>query len=384
MNRRDFLKLCAVMGAGTVATLYSFDIKKVFAEAAKQGGGKVHLIWLEVGGDSGCTISMLQASNPNLVEAVQELSVSADYWQTLMTPDYDLGWVSSGYTSEDTSQVPLMNAAFGSAPVDVLVVEGTPLLGTPPGGPQGGYCTIGERDGKMVSGYELLQRLAEKATYVVAVGSCSSFGGVPAGKGNVTGAVPVTEALAKAGVSTKNTVINIPGCPAQPDWVLMTLANVLQGIGPDLDSEGRPTAFFKSYVHDNCPRRPAYDRGQMAKEFDDPVGCYWNLGCKGQVTLSACPKTKWNGGTGFCTEAGPMCWGCMHPSFPDTPTSAFFAPVEQNPKMLGLSADTVGEAVVAGTAAILAVHAVRKLASGRREEGEGGEAPAAPAEGAPP
>ena len=80
---------------------------------------------------------MLQASNPNLIDAVTDLQISADFWQVLMTPDYDLGWVSAGYTTEDTSQVPPMNAAFGNAPVDVLVVEGTPLIGTPPGGSPG-------------------------------------------------------------------------------------------------------------------------------------------------------------------------------------------------------------------------------------------------------
>jgi len=381
LNRRDFLKLCAVLGAGTVAALYSFDIKRVFSEAAEQNGGKIHLVWLEVGGDTGCTISMLQASNPDLIEAVQTLSISADYWQTLMTPDYDLGWVSAGYTTEDSSQVPLMNAAFGDSPVDVLVVEGTPLTGTPPGGLAGAFCTIGEYNGSPVSGFELLQKLAAKASTVVAVGSCSAFGGVPAGVGSGTGALPVTAALRQAGVQTKSPVINIPGCPAQPDWVLMTLATLLQGYSADLDDLGRPSAFFTEYIHDGCPRRPAYDRGEYAATFDDPVGCYWKLGCKGPITQSACARTKWNSGTGFCTQAGPMCWGCMHPSFPETPTSSFFSPVEQTPKLLGLTADNVGEAVVGGVAAVLAVHGARRALTGKKED-EAGRQPERPKEGA--
>jgi hydrogenase small subunit len=383
LNRRNFLKMCAVMGAGTVVALYSFDIKRVLAEVAEQNGGKIHLIWLEAGGDTGCTISMFQASNPNLIEAVQELSISADYWQTLMTPDYDLGWVSAGYTTEDQSQVPLFNAAFGQAPVDVLVVEGTPLTAAPPGGSAGDYCAIGEYEGTRPSVYELLQRLAAKASTVLAVGSCSAFGGVPAGKGNITGAVSVTEALAKAGVQTKKPVIKIPGCPAQPDWTIVTLATVLQGHNADLDELGRPKAFFSEYIHDSCPRRPAYDRGQYATTFDDPVGCYWKLGCKGPITQSACPKTKWNNGTGFCTQSGPMCWGCMHPSFPETPTSSFFAPVEQTPTLLGLTVDEVGEAVIAGTATILAVHGGRRAVTRKKEEPEQAHEPVLKAEGAP-
>ncbi len=318
----------------------------------------------------------------DLVQAAQNLSVSADYWQTLMTPDYDLGWVSAGYTTEDTSQVPLMNAAFGTAPVDVLVVEGTPLTGAPPGGAPGDYCKIGERDGQPVNAYQLLQKLASKGH--LRPGSRLMF--IIRGRAGWTRerhwSGPCHRRTSKAGVVTKNPVINIPGCPAQPDWVLMTLATVLQGINPDLDEFGRPRAFFGGYVHDNCPRRGAYDRGQFAEVFDDPVGCYWKLGCKGPITLSACSTTKWNGGTGFCTQAGPMCWGCMHPSFPDPPTSAFFAPVEQTPTLFGLTADTVGEAVMGGAAAILTVHAVRRLATKKpEEETEQTDVPAPAAEG---
>jgi hydrogenase small subunit len=316
---------------------------------------------------------MLQASNPDLIEAVESLSISADFWKTLMTPDYNLGWVSAGYTREDLSQVPLINAAFGSAPVDVLVVEGAPQLGTPAGGSPGGFCTVGKHDGSTLTGYGVLQNLAAKASYVIAVGQCSSFGGIPAGSGNITGAVSVTEALKAASVATKRPVINIPGCPANPDWTIVTLATVLQGLDPDLDELGRPKAFFSSYIHDNCPRRDAYNRGQMARTFDDPVGCLWDLGCKGPITQAACAKTKWNNGTSFCTQAGPMCWGCMHPSFPDPPTSGFYSPVELTPTLLGLTVDNVGEAAAAGTAAVLAAHAVRRSV-GKREDGEAEEA----------
>ena len=351
-------------------TLYSAEIRRVIGQVAEQNGGKIHLVWLNLASDTGCTISMLQASNPDLISAVETLGISADFWKALMTPDYDLGWVSAGYTEEDNSQVPLFNAAFGSAPVDVLVVEGTPQVGTPPGGTPGLYCTTGIYNGSPVTGFELLQKLATKASYVLAIGQCASFGGIPAASGNVTGAVSVTQALRQASVSTKHQVINLPGCPANPDWTLVTLATLLQGKDPDLDDQGRPRAFFTSYIHDDCPRREAYNRGQMAKTFDDPVGCFWELGCKGPITQSSCSKTLWNGGTGFCTKAGPMCWGCMHPNFPDSPTSGFFAPVEQEPAIIGVTADEVGEVAIAATAGVLAVHAVKRSLGKKEEPGE--------------
>ena len=105
----------------------------------------------------------------------------------------------------------------------------------------------------------------------------------------------------------------------------------------------------------------------MAKDFDDPVGCFWDLGCKGPITLSACAKTRWNSGTGFCTLQGPMCYGCMHPSFPDPPTSGFFSPSEQVPTLLGLTVDNVAEVVIPGGAGVLAVHAARRSLSKKKE-----------------
>ena len=106
-SRRDFLKLCAVLGLSYTIHNYSSDIRQVFAQLAEK---KVHLIWLPAAGDSGCTISMLQASNPDLIDAVSELKLAVDFWQPLMTPDYDLGWVSAGYDKEDNAHVPLVRA----------------------------------------------------------------------------------------------------------------------------------------------------------------------------------------------------------------------------------------------------------------------------------
>lgn len=382
VTRRDFLKLAGVLGAGFVITAYSPDIKKVFAQVPE---GNAHLVWLQLAGDSGCSISMLQAYNPDLISSVVDLGVSLDFWAPYMTEDYqigDSGWVTAGYTTENTSQVPLMNAAFGSAPVDVLVVEGSPQVATPPGGVPGGYCTVGQMNGQDVTGYELLQKLAAKATYVVSVGQCSAFGGIPAGKGNLTGATSVVNALKMAGVSTKNPVINMPGCPANPDWTLVTLASVLQGYNADLDDLGRPTAFYSETIHDRCPRRGAYDKGDFATAFDDPTGCLWKLGCKGPITYGSCSLTHWNAGTGTCTLAGPMCWGCMNENFPDPPTSPFFSEIELTPAFFGINVNDIAIGAAAATAGIISVHAVaHELRADHKKEGEAGGPEAAQVEG---
>lgn len=68
-----------------------------------------------------------------------------------------------------------------------------------------------------------------------------------------------------------------------------------------------------------------------------------------------------------------MCWGCMHPSFPDPPASAFFSQVELTPTLLGLTVDNVGEAALAVTAGVLTVHAARRAIDRKKNETAGGD-----------
>jgi Ni,Fe-hydrogenase I small subunit len=58
----------------------------------------------------------------------------------------------------------------------------------------------------------------------------------------------------------------------------------------------------------------------------------------------------------------------MHPKFPDPPTSEFFTQIEDTPTILGVNVDEVGEVAIAGTAGILAVHAIRRTLG--KKEGE--------------
>jgi NiFe hydrogenase small subunit HydA len=362
------------MSTAIILELYAHEIRQIFGQATQ----KRHVIWLSGGADTGCTISVLQAAHPDLIDAVVDLRLSADFWQALMTceedPRFDLGWWSAGYESEDTSSVPLANAVFGDAPVDVLIVEGTIQTGAPKGGAPGEFCIAFEHEGKRVTVWEVAQRLYKKAAYVMAFGQCSAFGNIPSAKNNITGSMSLVGALNKAGVyhAPRKPVITIPGCPGHPDVMLLTLASVLQGYKPDLDEMGRPRVFFNQVIHDSCPRRGYFDRDEFAKAYDEPQ-CLYELGCKGPITLSHCAITKWNSGVGFCTEQGPMCWGCMHPSFPDSPAGAdptqlIASSVGVAPALVGVNVNTAILAAGAATAVGIGAYAVRKKRSTPREE----------------
>ena len=55
-------------------------------------------------------------------------------------------------------------------------------------------------------------------------------------------------------------VINIPGCPAHPDWITQILVAISTGrIGDVLiDDYHRPKTFFTDFVQNGCPNAVAF------------------------------------------------------------------------------------------------------------------------------
>jgi hydrogenase small subunit len=176
----------------------------------------------------------------------------------------------------------------------VLIVDGSI-----PTGASGACCTAGGR-----SAEDTLREAAKGARVILAVGTCSSFGGIPFADPNPTNAWPVSAIVGD------KPIINVSGCPPIPEVITGTLLQyVTTGKLPDLDEHGRPKAFFGNSIHDRCYRRPFFDAGKFAKTFDD--------GCKGPTTYNSCATLKWNGGTSFPIESGHGCLGCSEPDFWD-------------------------------------------------------------------
>ncbi len=304
INRRDFLKIAGLLGSGAVFDLYGGEIRGLLAGAA--AGGK-HVIWLQGAGDSGCTISFLQSARPDLIDAINQFRLAIDFNPTIMIP------------AGDAAVAALRSASSGLTPLDLLIVEGAI--------PTGHFCTIGESAGQPIPVETWVRRLGAKAKSVMAVGTCAAFGGISAALPNPTGCRPVSAIL------PGKRVINVPGCPAHPDWITLTLANVIGGRPPALDSRGRPTVFFGEDVHEECPLEESYE-DHRASTFAKP-GCLFNLGCKGKITRGDCPSRLWNNRTSFCIAgprsggreayaAGAPCIGCTEPGFPDPPFSPFY------------------------------------------------------------
>ena len=266
---------------------------------------EIPVIWMTASACTGCSISLLNSGSPRIEnilieEVIPGVHVNLRFHETLMA--------GSG---EQVIKV-LDEAIAEKKGAYVLVLEGAIPTA------DNGICGfLGERDGKPVTMLERFTDLASNALAVLAVGTCSSFGGIAAAAPNPSGAMPAQKVMAAKGINKP--LVNIPGCPPHPDWIVGTIASVLlKGLptAEDLDDNLRPLAFYGKLIHENCPNRAYFDEGKFAKKFGDE-GCLYELGCKGPITYSDCPLRHWNRGTNWVIGAGAPRNGCTQPEFPD-------------------------------------------------------------------
>jgi hydrogenase small subunit len=116
-------------------------------------------------------------------------------------------------------------------------------------------------------------------------------------------------------------IVNVPGCPVQPDNFMETLTWLLYqaaGRAPmiPLDKQLRPTWLFGKTVHEGCDRAGYYEQGDFAMDYNSPK-CQVKIGCWGPVVNCNVPKRGWMAGIGGCPNVGGICIGCTMPGFPD-------------------------------------------------------------------
>ncbi len=273
---------------------------------ANQKTEEYPVIWLQGATCTGCSVSVLNSVSPTVKnvlvdEVIPGRHVNLRFQATVMAGAGELVIKAL----EDT-----WKAKKGGY---ILVMEGAiPTKG------DGAYGSLGEdEEGKPVSIASRVEMLGRDALAVIALGTCASWGGIPAAKPNPSACVSVSQLFRAKSIATP--LINIPGCPPHPDWFVGTVASVLlQGLPKDgeLDELNRPKAFYGQLIHENCPRRAYYDEQKFAKKLSDP-GCLYELGCKGPVTHADCAVRMWNNGVNWCVACGGLCIGCAAPGFPD-------------------------------------------------------------------
>lgn len=302
LTRREFVRLCGATGAALSLTeIIKPEIIEAFSGPA---AGKPPVVWLQGGSCSGCSISLLNSVQPEIGEVLTEV-ISLKFHQTLMA------------ANGESAMAVLDDVYTRYAGQYFLIIEGSIPVG------QGGmYATLGEHGTEPIPFEKWVRKMSRNAKAVIAVGSCATFGGIPAAAPNPTGSKSVSE-FVKAGVP----LINVPGCPTHPDRILGTVVHAIKYGVPELDRLKRPKMFYSKCVHDLCERRPGFDRGQFATRLSEP-GCLYKLGCKGPMSFTDCPTRKYNNGTNWCVGANSPCLACVEPEFPDN-SSPFFGVIKE-------------------------------------------------------
>lgn len=362
MTRRTFLAAAAAVGAA--AFLYS---NAPAVAAAIENSGK-RVVWLRGSGCGGCTSSILNGGNPEILTALGKISLGLAYHDGLMAQQGVFVDGSPAGDAGHNSNI-LLDGLIDEGKY-VLIVEGA-ILNGPEG--SGRYCMSGATPFKQV-----FMNAAPGASCIIALGTCASYGGVSrllkaadATGVSFCGTSRLEGAMARYGLS--NSVINVPGCPPNPDWLLLTLADVLSGVDVEVDAYGRPKAFFGSAVHESCPRRGAFDRAARDDWFSGG-NCLYNLGCKGMLAFADCPSRRWNGGASMCTQSGGPCVACVEPGFPEA-FMPFFSKTESRGILEDVDVDTAAKIIIGASVIGAGIHAVKRLAIGEsgREDEKGGK-----------
>jgi len=287
------------------------------------------------------------------------------------------GMFLDGHILPNSAEVALAPKSY------VLLVEGACPIGVPglPSGPAvaGDYCHIGDIAAIGDERYSrTLKSLADNAAAVLAIGTCSSFGGIPAARGNSTGAMdtrtflttPITTVKPNADLEeargsktgTATPIVRVPGCPPHPDWIVGTVLQYLASPGAlvgALNSDGAPREYFGEYMCNAGPCTWRYNNVQRKTQesggnnnfssFPDSddvdttytvgnskglgknkwkgadIGCLGILGCKGRKTKADCSGRHWNTNAkeeygnkmSWCVGSRGGCHGCTNPAFPD-------------------------------------------------------------------
>ena len=302
----------------------------------KNGGGidEVHILWISEGMScDGDTVSITAATQPSIEDVVLGLVPGL--------PKVHLHNKVLAYETGEDFVVPFRKAARGELDPFVLVIEGS--IPNEKIHEEGGFWTgFGvDENQQPIPLNRWLDDLAPRALAVMAVGTCATYGGIHAMAGNPTGSMGLADYLgwgfrSKAGIP----IINVPGCPVQPDNFMETLYWLLEqaaGRAPmiPLDEQLRPTWLFGKTVHEGCDRAGYYEQADFAPNYESPK-CLVKAGCWGPIVNCNVPKRGWMHGIGGCPNVGGICIACTMPGFPDK-----FMPFMDQPPGSTLSATLI-------------------------------------------
>ena len=136
---------------------------------------------------------------------------------------------------------------------------------------------------------DLIKALAQKARYVIAVGTCASFGGIGLDSPTMAGGLQFTkwEMGGLLGQEWRSSagcpVINLPGCPCHCDVVVGTLSALAEEAPPALGHYNTPVDWYGIMVHQGCTRNEYHEYRVEEKKFGEKGCLFFYMGCHGPL-----------------------------------------------------------------------------------------------------
>ncbi len=276
---------------------------------------EIDILWITAGlGCDGDTVAMTAATQPSIEDIVLGIIPGI--------PKVNFRNPVLAYENGAAFLDFFHRAATGALDPFILVIEGS--IPNEKNKSDGYWAAMGtdEKTGQPIPTCDWIDRLAPKAWAVVAAGTCAAYGGIHAMAGNPTGCMGLADYLghawkSKAGIP----IVNVPGCPVQPDNFMETLLYLLYQAAErapmiPLDNELRPKWLFSETLHEGCDRGGYYEQGDFTEVYGNKQ-CIVKIGCWGPVVQCNVGKRGWMGGIGGCPNVGGICIGCTMPGFPD-------------------------------------------------------------------
>ena len=257
--------------------------------------------WIQGGGCGGDTWSFLNAESPDLIELMEMLPIKM-LWHPSLS--------ALGPAEMERLHGDIMDE---SQPLDILCIEGSVIQGPSNTGLADTLLGKPKKD--------IIRAFASKASYVIAVGTCASFGGFGAdheveatgvqfhkhGSGGFLG----RDFRSRSGLP----VINLPGCPCHCDVLSGVLSAVVNETYLELNQQHSPLDWYRIMVHQGCTRNEYHEYRVEETRFGEKGCLFFYMGCHGPLVTGPCNKILWNRRSSK-TRVGVPCFGCTRPDFP--------------------------------------------------------------------
>ena len=229
----------------------------------------VHLIWMTSGlGCDGDTVAMTAATRPSLEDLLTRAlpgMPGVALYNPLLAVESGADFMQAWYDAEAGKLDPFILVLEGAVPNEEINGDGHwAALGVDPA------------TGQPITTNEWIDRLAPRAAIVLAARDLRHLRRDPGDaeqpdRRHGPARLPRPR-LAIPG--SGHPIVNLPGCPAQPDNITETLLYlVLQIAGTtqpiELDEQGRPAWLFERTAHEVCNRAGFADHGDYADRLGD-------------------------------------------------------------------------------------------------------------------